>query len=133
MLPFAGFAASSEVDFDFFNLSTNEIFVVSIAGLPVWAAPGVLVTGHTEDQLPDKSATSWDPVRIAPKLTIVWREDGKIHQAEFKRNDFGIPAKIKKGKVRFSYLGGDKWRVRYLESDSRRPNTARGRVKSPVE
>jgi hypothetical protein len=124
MLPFTGCAALTEVDFVYFNLSTNEIFVDSIAGLPVWASPGVLVPVHAEDQLSESSMTSWDPVRVAAKLTIVWREGGKIHQVELKRDDLGIPAKVKKGKVRFSYLGGDKWRVRYLEKDSRRPNTA---------
>jgi hypothetical protein len=37
------------------------------------------------------------------------------HQAELKRDDWGIPPKVKKGKVRFTYLGGDKWRVKIFE------------------
>ncbi len=118
MLPFTICAALTEVDFVYFNLSTNEIFVDSITGLPPWASPGVLVPVHAEDQLSEKSMTSWDPVRVAAKLTIVWREGGKTHQVDLKRDDLGIPAKVKKGKVRFTYLGGDKWRVRYLDKNT---------------
>jgi hypothetical protein len=112
MLCCGGCSERKEVDFVYFNLGTNEIVVDSIAGLPPWASPGVLVPVRAEDQLSEKSATSWDPVGVSATLKIVWREGGTLHQAEFKRDDLGIPAKIKAGKVRFTYLGGDKWRVK---------------------
>jgi len=106
----------NEIDFVYFNLSATEIVVDSIAGLPPWASPGVLVPSHAEDRLSEKSATSYDgPVDVPASLKIVWREGGVSHQAELKRDDLGIPAKIKKSKISFTYLGGDKWRVKVLD------------------
>jgi len=106
----------SEISFVYFNLSPTEIVVDSIAGLPPWASPGVLVPVRAEDQLSESRTTSLDgSIKVAPTLTIVWREGGASHQAELKRDEVGIPAKIKKGKIRFTYLGGDKWRVKVLD------------------
>lgn len=106
----------NEIDFVYFNLSPNEIVVDSITGLPLWAAPGVLVPVHAEDRLSESSMTSFDePVNVSATLKIAWQENGKTHQAELNRNDLGIPAKLKSGKVRFTYLGADKWRVKVLK------------------
>jgi hypothetical protein len=116
MLACAGCHGMSEIDFVYFNLGTNEIVVDSIDGLPPWASPGVLVPVHAEDRLSEKSATSFDePVDVSAMLKIAWQENGKTHQAELNRNDLGIPAKLKSGKVRFTYLGADKWRVKVLK------------------
>jgi hypothetical protein len=116
MLASAGCHGMNEIDFVYFNLSPNEIVVDSITGLPLWASPGVLVPVHAEDRLSEKSATSFDePVDVSAMLKIVWQENGQTHQAELKRNDLGIPAKLKSGKVRFTYLGADKWRVKVLK------------------
>jgi len=111
-----GCSDMSEISFVYFNLSPTEIVVDSIAGLPPWASPGVLVPVRAEDQLSESRTTSLDgSIKVAPTLTIVWREGGASHQAELKRDEVGIPAKIKKGKIRFTYLGGDKWRVKVLD------------------
>jgi hypothetical protein len=116
MLACAGCHGMREIDFVYFNLGTNEIVVDSIDGLPLWTSPGRLVPVHTEDRLSEKSATSFDePVDVSAMLKIAWQENGKTHQAELKRNDLGIPAKLKSGKVRFTYLGADKWRVKVLK------------------
>lgn len=113
----AGCSDTNEVVFLYFNLSPNEIVVDSIAGLPPWASPGVLVPVHAEDQLSTSGmSSSGETVRVAPTLKIVWHEAGALHQAGFKRDDLGIAAKMKKGKVRFTYLGGDKWRIKLLEN-----------------
>jgi len=105
-----------EVDLVYFNLSTNEIVVDSIAGLPPWASPGVLVPVHADDRPSEKSMTSFDePLHVSATLKIVWREHGSSHEAEQKRDDLGIPAKLRSGKVIFTYLGGDKWRVKLLQ------------------
>ena len=104
----------ADVNFVYFNLGTNQIVVNSIEGLPAWVTPGVLVPVLAEDQLSEKSATSVDPIEASANLKIVWNEGGTSHQAGFKRDDVGIPAKIKEGEVRFSYLGGDKWRVTFI-------------------
>ena len=112
----AGCFEMKEVDLVYFNLGPNEIFVDSIEGLPSWAAPGYLVPAQAEDPLSRTGATSFDnPVHVSATLKIFWREGGKLHKAEFKRDEVGIPETIKKGKVRFTYLGGDKWRVKVLE------------------
>ncbi len=106
----------NKIDFVYFDLGPNEIFVDSVAGLPPWAAPGVLVPSLAEDQFSEKSATTYNgPVAVPATLTIVWHEGGASHRLELKRDDLGIPAKIKKGKIHFSYLGADKWRVRFLD------------------
>jgi len=116
MLCCVGCSDMSEINFVYFNLSPKEIVVDSIAGLPPWASPGVLVPSHAEDQLSEKSATSYDgAVDVPATLKIVWHEGGASHEAQLKRDEVGIPAKIKKGKIRFTYLGGDKWRVKVLE------------------
>ena len=112
----AGCFNTNEVVFLYFNLSPNEIVVDSIAGLPPWASPGVLVPVHAEDQLSTSGMSSTgETIRVPPTLNIVWHETGASHQAELKRDDLGIPARIKTGKIRFTYLGGDKWRVKVLE------------------
>lgn len=107
-----GCYAMREVDFVYVNLSENEIIVDSIDGLPPWVTPGVLVSSHAEDRLSEKSMTMLGgPVEISPVLKIVWREGEALHHAKLTRDDLGMPAKIRTGKIRFTYLGGDKWRV----------------------
>jgi len=112
-----GCSSMNEIEFVYFNLSPNEIVVDSVAGLPPWASPGVLVPSHEESLLSEKSATSYDgPAAIPATLIIIWQEGGTSHQSEFKRDDFGIPVKFKQGKIRFTYLGGEKWRIKYLNN-----------------
>jgi hypothetical protein len=118
MLCCVGCAKMKEVDFVYFNLSTNKIVVDSVAGLPVWASPGVLVPVHAEDQLSEASMTSFDPVDVSATFKINWREGTSSHMAEFKRDDLGIPARIKEGRVCFTYLGGDKWRIKQMQPAS---------------
>ena len=115
MLCCAG-CGGSDADLVYFNLSTQKILVESISGLPPWASPGVLVPVQGEDRLSAKGMTSSGEVlRIGATLKIAWREGGKLHQAEFKRDELGLPAKLKNGQIRFTYLGNDNWRVRRIE------------------
>lgn len=123
-----------EVTFEYFNLSTNEIWVTDIAGLPAWASPGRLMPSHAEDALEVTASTSFETVRIKDQIKIIWKDNGQqgwpgglkpgelvpagiTHEAQFKRDDLGIPAKLKNGKIRFTYLGNDKWRVKLLSAD----------------
>jgi hypothetical protein len=116
MLCCVGCSDMSEINFVYFNLSPNEIVIDSVAGLPPWASPGVLVPVHSDGRPSEASATSYDgAVNVPATLKIVWRERGASHQAELKRDELGIPAKFKKGKISFTYLGGDKWRVKVLD------------------
>jgi hypothetical protein len=116
MLCCVGCSDMSEINFVYFNLSPKEIVVDSIAGLPPWASPGVMVPVHSDGRPSEARATSYgETVRVPPMLKIAWREGDTSHQAELKRDDLGIPAKIKTGKILFTYLGGDKWRVKVLD------------------
>jgi hypothetical protein len=120
-----------EVDFEWFNLSTNEIWVADASGLPDQSWAGRLMPVHGEDQLSVAASVIMETVRIKDQIVIKWKENGKegwphgvtslpdgtprtgvIHEAVFKRADLGIPPKLTHGKVRFTYLGGDKWRIK---------------------
>jgi hypothetical protein len=120
--------ARSKVDFTYFNLSTNEIWVTEVTGLPREASPGRLAPIPNEGQLSEKSCIYFEPVHIANKLKIVWRDGGKegwpggeytpkgtSHEMEWTREDLGLPATMNSGKVRFTYIGNEKWRVKVLK------------------
>ncbi len=104
----SGCRAMSQADFVYFNLSSNEIKVENILGLPPDTIPGVLVPVHDESGLNEKSFTLFDNVRISDSLVIVWQESGALHQFKLMRDELGIHAKLEKGKIRFTYLGNDK-------------------------
>ncbi|MCO5053798.1 MAG: hypothetical protein M9920_16090 [Verrucomicrobiae bacterium] len=122
----------SEVSFEWFNLSTNEIWVVQVVGLPEEASCGRLVPTQSEDSLKRATSTFLDAVRIKNQLTIIWKEklkepftfnpgeiapkQGIMHSVELKRDDLGIPSRMTRGKIRFTYLGNDKWRIKLLKS-----------------
>ena len=129
----AGGTGLPEVTFEWFNLSTNEIWITDGAGLPPDATPGRLMPSRGESQLEVKASVFNESVRIKNQIRIVWKDNGKQgwpgglkevplqpptippgvgHEAEFKRADLGIPAKLTHAKVRFTYLGGDKWRIK---------------------
>ena len=105
-----------EVKFEYFNLSTNIIKVTNIVGLPPTATPGVLVPSLAEDELKVAASVFNDSVRIAERIKIVWKENDRSHTLELKRDGLGIPAELKNGKVRFTYLGEEKWRVKLLKN-----------------
>lgn len=71
---------------------------------------------------------SFETVRVADTLTIKWQEGGQqgwpggeytpkgvSHDAKFNRDNLKIPPKMKSGRVCFTYLGNDKWRVKLLD------------------
>jgi hypothetical protein len=103
---------SRQVDFVYFNLSSHEITVDDVSGLPVWATPGVLVPSSDDmNRLNEKSATGFETVRIADRIKIHWTEDGKPRQVELRRSDVSVPATLRGGRLCFTYLGDGKWRV----------------------
>ena len=125
-------AGLPEVTFEWFNLSTNQIWVTDVSGLPPEASPGRLMPSHTESQLDRSASVFSETVRIKDRITIKWKDNGKegwpgglkipgsippgvAHQAEFQRAELGLPAKLKNAKIRFTYLGKDKWRVTRLK------------------
>src|SRR5579884_3201642 len=66
-----------EVSFEWFNLSTNEIWVTDLVGLPAEASPGRLTPKHSEDQLERSESTFSESVRIKDQLVIKWKDNGK--------------------------------------------------------
>jgi len=126
-------ASLPEVNFEWFNLSTNEIWITDINGLPPDATPGRLTPNHAESQLERSESTIMETVHIKDRIIIKWKDNGKqgwpgglkqvplqpptvppgvAHEAEFNRAELGIPAKLTHAKVRFTYLGQDKWRIK---------------------
>jgi hypothetical protein len=122
------------VSFAWFNLSTNEIWVTDAVGLPDESWAGRLQPVHGEDRLSEASSTIMETVHIKDQIVIKWKDNGKqgwpggvnppgstppgaAHEAVFKRSDFGIPAKLSSGKIRFTYLGNDKWRVKFSPNE----------------
>ena len=123
--------ALPEVHFEWYNLSPNEIWITDVVGLPHEASPGRLMPCHAEDQLEVKESIFSETVQITDRITILWKDNGKngwqgglkipgsippgeAHQFDLKRVDSGIPPKLNAGKVRFTYLGNDKWRIIYF-------------------
>jgi hypothetical protein len=127
-----GGASVSQVEFVYFNLSTNEIWVTGVIGLPADASPGRLrpVRSNT-NRLEEASSTFLETIPVADQLKIEWKENGPrgwpggvdppgsvpsgvSHGLVLKREDLKIPARMKSGKVRFTYFGDDKWTVELL-------------------
>jgi len=131
MLAFLGCGKSAnlpEVTLEWFNLGTNQIWVTEASGIPIGASPGRLMPSLSENQL-DVSASSFSEiVHIEERIVIKWMDNGKqgwpggvnppgsvppgvAHEAEFSRDALGLPAKLEKNRIRFTYLGNDKWRI----------------------
>jgi hypothetical protein len=101
-----------EVDFVYYNLSGHQIFVTDVAGLPHWVSPGVLVpVSDDTNRLNEKSATSWEAVRIADELKIRWTEADKSEEVLLRRAELSLPTELRGGRLCFTYLGNQKWRV----------------------
>jgi len=75
----SGSNASSlpEVTFEWFNHSTNEIWVTNVIGLPAVASPGRLMPTSAEGRLETKSSTFLGRVRIRDRITVKWKDNGE--------------------------------------------------------
>lgn len=76
----AGFAAGAElcdVKFEWFNLSTNEIWVTSAVGLPSDATPGRLMPSREENMLESSTSVFSEAVKIRSQIALVWKDNGK--------------------------------------------------------
>ena len=121
-----------EVTFEWFNLSTNQIWITAAIGLPDEVSPGRLMPSRAEDQLEASTSTFSEVVHVKDRITIKWKDNGKegwpggiktpggvppgvAHQVDFKRDDLGLPAKLENVQIRFTYLGNDKWRITRLK------------------
>jgi hypothetical protein len=122
--------ALPNVEFEWFNLSTNEICITDATGIPPEASAGLLTPSHAEDSLESSTSHFSEIIKVKSEIKIKWNDNGtngfhgdfelpgKIlpgvaHQIELKRDDLGIPSKLTNGKIRFTYLGNDKWRVKF--------------------
>ncbi len=128
----AGCTSHTKVAFEWFNLSTNEIWVIAVTGLPADASPGRLIQNRSEGQLESSESIFSETVWPEDRITIKWKDNGRqgwpgglgaeggiplgtAHEVVLRREDLGIPAKLTSGRIRFTYLGNDKWRIRLLK------------------
>jgi hypothetical protein len=119
------------VHFDWYNLNTNEILITDISGLPAEVSPGRLMPSHVENPLEVSESTFFDTISIPSRFIIKWRDNGTngfhgdfelpgsiipgVEQsAELKRDELGLPSKLEKGRIRFTYLGNGNWRIKYF-------------------
>ena len=101
-----------EVDFVYYNLSRHQIYVTDVNGLPSWVSPGVLVpVSDDTNRLNEKSFASWEAVRVADQLRIRWTETDKSEEVSLNRTELSLPTKLTGGRLCFTYLGNQKWRV----------------------
>src|SRR5438874_10805022 len=97
----SGCAQRQWVQFDYSNLSTNDIGV-KVRGLPPLASPGILVP--TTDESDGKTAVLSVTGKFSDRTTIIWQENGTTHQRDFTRGELGVPAGRMRGKLHFTYL-----------------------------
>ena len=108
-----------QVDFVYFNLSGHEITVTNIPGLPPSATPGVLMPAPDDtNRLNRAGSTFFESVRVEDQITVFWQEDGVLREVKLHRSELGLPARLRGGQIRFTYLGGGKWRVRHLKENT---------------
>lgn len=69
-------AGLKEVGFEWFNLSTNQIWVTELVGLPAEASAGRLMPSHAEDQLESSESIFPETVRVGKQIKIVWKDNG---------------------------------------------------------
>ena len=65
-----------DVTFEWFNLSTNQIWVTDLAGLPPKASVGRLMPSHAEAQLEVSASVFSEPVRVKDHIKITWKDGG---------------------------------------------------------
>ena len=112
---YVGCVCPQPVEFAFFNLSGHEIVVNDVAGLPPNATPGVLMPVLDDtNRLNEKCAVLYERVRVGDRIKIIWTEADKPRELELQRSELAVPARLKGGKLRFTYLGDGKWRVKLL-------------------
>jgi len=120
-----------EVSFEWFNLGTNEIWVTEVASLPPEASCGRLTPNRAEDRLERSESVFSEAVHVGDHIGLTWKDrgaegwpgglklgevvpPGTPHHAEFNREALGIPARLSSGRIRFTYLGTNTWRVRLI-------------------
>ena len=132
-----GCSQRGDVVFEWFNLSTNQVWVTSVAGIPDEASCGRMMPDPVEDRLHVKASHFMEPVRVAAKIRVTWKEDtvtawqgglkpgdlvppGVSHDAAFDRTQLGIPSRLSTGTIRFTYLGGGAWKIRLVPASDTR-------------
>ena len=133
----AGCSQRGDVVFEWFNLSTNQLWVTGVVGIPDEASCGRMMPAPAEDRLFVKASHFMEPVQVAAKIQVTWKEDtvtawqgglkpgelvppGASHDVAFDRTQLGIPPRLSTGTIRFTYLGGGAWKIRLLPASDTR-------------
>lgn len=119
---------SGDVEFHWLNLSTNEIWITDVSGIPKKATAGRLELSRGEDRPHAKAYSVTEKVRIPDQITLTWiegrpgdLEPGRSvspeipHTVSYKRDELGLPPILETTTIRFTYLGTNRWRVESLE------------------
>jgi hypothetical protein len=132
-----GCSRRGNVVFEWFNLSTNQVWVTGVAGIPDEASCGRMMPDPAEDRLHVKASHFMEPVQVAREIKVTWKEDtvtawqgglkpgelvppGASHDAAFDRTELGIPSRLNSGTIRFTYLGNRAWKVRLVTASDTR-------------
>src|ERR1017187_3169391 len=108
-----------DVTFEWFNLSTNEIWVTDLEGLPADASCGRLTPNRAEAQLEVSASVISEPVRVGSRIKITWKDGGPrgwpgglkpgellppgpSQQVGLDREALGIPPEVSSGRIRFT-------------------------------
>jgi hypothetical protein len=108
------------VSLEYYNLSEKVIKVVDVSGMPAVAASGILMPypGQEENPMMKAEQSLQAPLLIPAKIKILWLEggtsagSGSPHQAEIRRDEFGVPESLSNKAIRFIYLGNNQWRLK---------------------
>lgn len=107
--------ARQRVEFQFVNLSTNEIHSDEVLGMPPTVAGGWLPPRPDARRIDGTVIFVGNAVHIGNRIKIIWQERGGSCAVELKRDALGLPAELKHETVRFTYLGDSKWSVELLK------------------
>jgi hypothetical protein len=108
------------VSIEYYNLSEKVINVVDVSGMPAVAASGIVMPypGGEENPMFKADQPLQAPLLIPARIKIIWLEGGTSagtgspHQAEIRRDEFGVPESLSNKALRFIYLGNNQWRLK---------------------
>lgn len=102
---------------EYYNVNLSEQKLkVTIVGFSPDASPGALMPGAGTSQLKEKTQhIAGEPITIDETITISWTIEGSsvMNSVKLKRDDMGIPAQVRGGRITFTYTADGEWNIKY--------------------
>ncbi|MBN2511805.1 MAG: hypothetical protein JXB18_02595 [Sedimentisphaerales bacterium] len=100
-------------DIEYTNISNNRLRV-DVSGVSPDISPGNMAP-NTDGAGSKAGLHFGDPVHLSDNIIIGWTigSEQTKYKKEFKRNDLGIPAIVKGGKIEFIYTEDNDWEIKY--------------------